>query len=176
MRAVLVGLTVLVVSTLSPAAAFAQQPAVPAPSPGGSRTMVSAADVAALIAKAKVDRKENQALLAQSMIRLDPYNVSLEYRAAVANAAVHETEAELFYVIDGSAMLVTGGKLKNETRTNAANLSGSGIEGGVSRHVSKGDFIMVPEGTPHWFSSIDGTVVLMSLHLPRAPKTASAAH
>ena len=31
----------------------------------------------ALIAKAKVDRKENQALLAQSMIRLAPYNVSL---------------------------------------------------------------------------------------------------
>src|SRR5262245_47686142 len=102
MRAVLAGLTVLIVGT----SAFAQQPAAPASS-GGSRTMVSAADVAALIAKAKVDRKENQALLAQSMIRLDPYNVSLEYRAAVANAAVHETEAELFYVIDGSAMLVT---------------------------------------------------------------------
>ena len=132
--------------------------------------MVSAADVAAMIAKAKVDRKDNQALLAQSMIRLDPYNVSLEYRAAVANAAVHETEAELFYVVDGSAMLVTGGKLKNETRTNAANLSGSGIEGGLSRHVAKGDFIMVPEGVPHWFSQIDGTVVLMSLHLPHAPK------
>ena len=76
MRAVLVGLTLLVVSTLSPTA-FAQQPAVPAPSSSGSRTMVSAADVAALIAKAKVDRKENQALLAQSMIRLAPYNVSL---------------------------------------------------------------------------------------------------
>ena len=173
MRAVLVGLTLLVVSTLSPAA-FAQQPASPAPSSGGSRTMVSAADVAAMIAKAKVDRKENQALLAQSMIRLAPYNVSLEYRATVANAAVHETEAELFYVIDGSAMLVTGGKLKSESRTNDSNLTG--IEGGVSRHVSKGDFIMVPEGTPHWFSAIDGTVVLMSLHLPRAPKAASAAH
>jgi hypothetical protein len=25
---------------------------------------------------------------------------------------------------------------------------------------------MVPERTPHWFSAIDGTVVLMSLHLP----------
>jgi len=175
MRAVLVGLTLLVVSTLSPTA-FAQQPAAPAPSSSGSRTMVSAADVAALIAKAKVDRKDNQALLAQSMIRLAPYNVSLEYRSAVANAAVHETEAELFYVIDGSAMLVTGGKLKNESRTNDANLTGSGIEGGVSRHVSKGDFIMVPEGTPHWFSAIDGTVVLMSLHLPRAPKAATAAH
>ncbi|HUK33727.1 MAG TPA: cupin domain-containing protein [Vicinamibacterales bacterium] len=171
MRAGLAGLTVVLVSSV----ALAQQPASPASSPAASRTMVSAADVAALIAKAKVDRKENQALLAQSMIRLDQYNVSLEYRAAVANAAVHETEAELFYVIDGSAMLVTGGRLKNETRTNASNLTGSAIEGGVSRHVAKGDFVMVPEGTPHWFSAIDGTIVLMSLHLPHAPKVAAAA-
>jgi mannose-6-phosphate isomerase-like protein (cupin superfamily) len=167
MRGVLAGLTLLLVST----AASAQQPAA---SPGTGRTMVSAADVAAMIAKAKVDRKDNQALLAQSMIRLDQYNVSLEYRAAVANAAVHETEAELFYVVDGSATLVTGGKLKNESRTNAANLSGSGIDGGQSRHVAKGDFIMVPEGVPHWFSQIDGTVVLMSLHLPHPPKTTTA--
>lgn len=168
MRAVLAGLTLVLMSS----AAFAQQPVAPALA--APRTMVSAADVAALIAKAKVDRKDNQALLAQSMLRLDQYNVSLEYRAAVANASAHETEAELFYVVDGSAMLVTGGKLKNETRTNATNLSGSGIEGGVSRHIAKGDFVMVPEGTPHWFSAIDGTVVLMSLHLPHAPKPAAA--
>jgi mannose-6-phosphate isomerase-like protein (cupin superfamily) len=166
MRATLAGLTLVLVSSV----AFAQQPA-PATSGAASRTMVSSADVAALIAKARVDRKEGQALLAQSMIQLAPYNVSLEYRAAVANAAVHETEAELFYVVDGSAMLVTGGRLKEEKRTNAANLSGSAIEGGTSRHVAKGDFIMVPEGTPHWFSSIDGTIVLMSLHLPRARPT-----
>jgi mannose-6-phosphate isomerase-like protein (cupin superfamily) len=170
MRAVLAVLTLLSVSSVT----FAQQPAGTS-SGASSRTMVSAADVAALIAKARVDRKEGQALLAQSMIQLAPYNVSLEYRAAVANAAVHETEAELFYVVDGSAMLVTGGKLKDEKRTNAANLTGSGIDGGQSRHVAKGDFIMVPEGVPHWFSAIDGTVVLMSLHLPRAPKAASTA-
>ncbi len=162
MRAVIVGLAVVVASH----SAFAQQPA----SSAAGRTMVSAADVTAMIAKAKADRKEGQALLAQSMIQLAPYNVSLESRNAVANAAVHDREAELFYVIDGSATLVTGGKLKDEKRTNAENLSGSGIEGGESRHVAKGDFVMVPEGTPHWFSAIDGTVVLMSLHLPRGAK------
>ena len=165
MRVLMAGFVVI----LTASAAFAQQPPAPAAA-AGSRTMVSASDVTALIAKAKAERKDNQALLAQSMIQLAPYNVSLEYRAAVANAAVHETEAELFYVIDGSATLVTGGKLTNENRTNAANLSGSGIEGGVSRRVAKGDFIMVPEGTPHWFSAIDGTVVLMSLHLPHSPQ------
>jgi len=165
MRVFMAGFAVI----LTASAAFAQQSPAPA-SAAASRTMVSASDVTALIAKAKAERKDNQALLAQSMIQLAPYNVSLEYRAAVANAAVHETEAELFYVIDGSATLVTGGKLTNENRTNAANLSGSGIEGGVSRRVAKGDFIMVPEGTPHWFSAIDGTVVLMSLHLPHSPQ------
>jgi len=165
MRVLMAGFVVI----LTASAAFAQQPPAPAAA-AASRTMVSAADVTALIAKAKAERKDNQALLAQSMIQLAPYNVSLEYRAAVANAAVHETEAELFYVIDGSATLVTGGKLTNENRTNAANLSGSGIEGGVSRRVAKGDFIMVPEGTPHWFSAIEGTVTLMSLHLPHPVK------
>ena len=165
MRVLMAGFVVI----LTASAAFAQQPPAPAAA-AATRTMVSAADVTTLIAKAKAERKDNQALLAQSMIQLAPYNVSLEYRAAVANAAVHETEAELFYVIDGSATLVTGGKLTNENRTNAANLSGSGIEGGVSRRVAKGDFIMVPEGTPHWFSAIDGTVVLMSLHLPHSPQ------
>jgi mannose-6-phosphate isomerase-like protein (cupin superfamily) len=169
MRAGFTGLTLVFVSSM----AFSQQPAAPAAASG--RTMVSAADVAAMMARARVARKPDQPLLAQSMIRLDQYNVSLEYRALVANAAVHETEAELFYVVDGSATLVTGGRLKNETRTNAANLSGSGIEGGQSRHVAKGDFIIVPEGQPHWFSAIDGTVVLMSLHLPHAPKAPATA-
>ena len=60
-------------------------------------------------------------------------------------------------------------QLTNEKRTNAENLTGTGIEGGQSRHVAKGDFVMVPEHTPHWFSKIDGTVVLMSLHLPHKP-------
>ena len=158
-------ITTLILIGLS-SAASAQ---APAPAAATARTMVSAADVTALIAKAKADRKDNQAIVAQSLLQLAPYNVSLEYRASVGNAAVHETEAEMFYVIDGSATLVTGGKLTNENRTNAENLTGTGIEGGTTRHVAKGDFVMVPEKTPHWFSAIEGTVVLMSLHLPLKP-------
>jgi mannose-6-phosphate isomerase-like protein (cupin superfamily) len=131
------------------------------------KTYASSADVAALIAKAKTDRKENQANFIQQILQLAPYNANLEYRAAVGPAAVHEKEAELFFVIEGSGTLVTGGKLVGETRTNPENLSGTAIEGGASRPVSKGDFFIVPENTPHWFGSINGTLVLMSLHVPR---------
>jgi len=98
MRLLIIGLAAVVSF-----AASAQQPAPGSASAAASRTMVTAADVAALIAKAKAERKDNQPILAQPLIQLAPYNVSLEYRASVGNAAVHETEAELFYVIDGSA-------------------------------------------------------------------------
>ncbi|HLH42513.1 MAG TPA: cupin domain-containing protein [Bryobacteraceae bacterium] len=142
---------------------LAQQPAA-TPS---IKLYSSASDVAAMIAKAKANRKDNQPIVTDRILQLAPYNANLEYRASVGPAAVHEKEAELFYVIDGSATLTTGGKLTQETR-NGDNLQGQGIEGGMSRAISKGDFVIVPENTPHWFSKIDGVLVLMSLHVPRA--------
>jgi mannose-6-phosphate isomerase-like protein (cupin superfamily) len=151
-------------ATVFAVAAFAQQ--------GGSsgaaamKTYASSADVQAMIAKAKAERKD-QPLIAQPILRLAPYNASLEYRAAVGPAAVHEKEAELFYVIEGGGTLVTGGNLVNEKRANAGNLNGTAIEGGMTQKISKGDFAIVPENTPHWFSQIDGVLVLMSLHVPR---------
>lgn len=148
--------------TLLTGAVVAQGPAPQAP-----KTYTSAAEITAMMAKAKADRKPDQANLTQNILRLTPYAASLEYRGAVGPAAVHEKEAEFFYVIDGSGTLVTGGKLVGETR-NGANLTGTAIEGGSKQNVAKGDFMVVPEGTPHWFSPINGTLVLMSLHVPRA--------
>src|SRR6266566_3151392 len=158
------GLIVFALGLIS-GSALAQQAA---PAGQALKTFVSSADVTALIAKAKATRKPDQANLVQPLLQLAPYTANLEYRAAVANGAVHEKEAEMFYVVDGAGTLVTGGKLTGETRTNAENLSGSGIEGGKSQRVAKGDFIMVPENTPHWFSAIEGSLTLMSIHLPRA--------
>ena len=154
--------TITLVFAMLPAAAIAQQPAADA-----MKTFASSADVTAMIAKAKSERKENQPLVTQRILQLAPYSANLEYRASVGPAAVHEKEAEMFYVIDGSATLVTGGKLVKESRTNPENLTGTGIEGGTPRAVSKGDFVIVPENTPHWFSAINGSITLMSLHVPR---------
>src|SRR4029077_9949946 len=45
------------------------------------------------------------------------YQVLVEHRAPKPQAAaVHENDAELFYMIDGWGTMVTGGKLVNETR------------------------------------------------------------
>jgi mannose-6-phosphate isomerase-like protein (cupin superfamily) len=145
--------------------ASAQQP----PAAPRAKLFSSGADVTAMIAKAKAERKPDQANFTQPILQLAPYNANLEYRVAGinANATVHEKEAEMFYVVEGSGTLITGGKLKEEKRTNPENLAGTGIDGGQRRKVAKGDFIMVPENTPHWFGEIDGALVLMSVHVPR---------
>jgi mannose-6-phosphate isomerase-like protein (cupin superfamily) len=135
--------------------------------PRETKTFASAADVAALITRAKNEHKEGQPTLVQTILHVAPYNTNLEYRTGVGPAAVHEKDAEFFYVLDGSGTLMMGGKLTGEKRRNPENLTGTGVDGGTSRAVSKGDIIFVPQGTPHWFSKIDGTLILMSMHVPR---------
>jgi mannose-6-phosphate isomerase-like protein (cupin superfamily) len=153
--------TVAFLFVVSAIAGSAQTP--PAP-----KLFAGAGDVTSMIAKAKAERKPDQANFIQPIVRLAPYNANLEYRvgSVEAPASVHETEAEMFYVIEGTGTMVTGGKLVDEKRTNAANLSGTKIEGGESRKLAKGDFLIVPAGTPHWITGIDGALALMTLHLP----------
>lgn len=159
--------TFCTIFTLFSSAAIAQQPAAQTPPPP-AKLFAGAGDVTAMIAKARSERKPDQANFSQPIVRLAPYSANLEYRAAGLNApaSVHEREAEMFYVVEGSGTLVTGGTLHDEKRTNAENLSGSAIDGGTRRQVGKGDWVMVPEKTPHWFTELDGTLVLMSIHLP----------
>jgi mannose-6-phosphate isomerase-like protein (cupin superfamily) len=142
-------------------ASLAQAPAAPA-----MKTYASSADVQALIAHARQIHK-NEPTIIQPILSLAPYRASLEYRTATGPAAVHEKEAEIFYVIEGSGTLTTGGKLVDEKRQNATNLGGSGITGGEARTVAKGDFIIVPENTPHQYTGIKGELILMSMHVPR---------
>jgi mannose-6-phosphate isomerase-like protein (cupin superfamily) len=150
------------------AMAMAQQPnqqRVPQP----DKTFAGAADVEAMIAKAKNERKPDQANFAQPLLRLAPYTVNLEYRVEGIDtpATVHEKEAELIYVVEGTGTLTTGGKLVGEKRTNATNLSGTAVDGGSPQRISKGDYIFVPENTPHSFTRTQGRLVIMSIHVPR---------
>jgi mannose-6-phosphate isomerase-like protein (cupin superfamily) len=92
---------------------------------------------------------------------------------------VHIHEAEVFYVIDGSCTFVSGGKLTEPKQTNPENLSGTAIEGGTTTTLSKGDFMVVPENTPHQVTAVlGGPVVFMTLHVPRpaAGATTSSAN
>ena len=151
-----------------PHSSSAQAPAGQA-SPAAPRLFAAAGDVTAMIERARKERKPDQANFIQPIVGLRPFNANLEYRAAGINAPAssHDKDAELFYVVEGAGTVVTGGTLKDERRTNPENLTGTAIEGGTSRKLAKGDWVLVPEKTPHWFTQVEGALVLMSIHLPR---------
>ncbi len=149
---------------LLPSALAAQQAgaATPAPTDRTTASVFTAQTLAAELAKLPGDRPAASV----RVFSLAPYTVSVERRLALPQgASLHEGQAELFYVVDGSATLLTGGKLIGETR-NGPNLSGKGLEGGVAQKFAKGDFLIVPSGVPHQFVDIQSPVVLMSLYLP----------
>ncbi len=162
MRAILVAITALGLG----APALAQPTLTPQPV---DRTYVSSADIATAMSKIGADVAGGKPGGGARLLQFGGYASNLEYRTAVGTSGLHETEDELFFVVDGSGVLVTGGKLIDPKRQDARNLLGSGVEGGVARTVGKGDTFVVLKNTPHWFSAINGRLVMISMRLPETP-------
>ena len=166
------GLCLVAVAGAALAQPQAQPPvpatAAPAQTLPSVNVFASSAEVQALIANARKMHPAGQPNFNQRLLSLAPYATNLEHRTATGPASTHEKNAELFYVVEGAATLITGGTLIGEKRTNPANLSGTGIAGGESRPFAKGDVFIVPQNTPHQVKDPkDGEVILISLHIPR---------
>lgn len=144
---------------------YAQAPA-PTPTDRTKATHFRAADLHAALAKLPKDR-------AASSVRVftfDPFNVAVEQRQPMPQgAASHSDRAELFFVIDGSGTMLTGGTI-TDGKPNGTNTQGTTITGGTRIEFAKGDFIMVPSGVPHQFVDLTSAVQVMSMYLPNAAK------
>ena len=134
----------------------------PAPTDRTKATLFSAADLQAALAKLPADRPAASV----RVFTLDPYSVGVEQRQPLAQgAASHADRAELFYVIDGTGTMLTGGTIA-DGKVNGVNTQGTAISGGTRIEFAKGDFIMVPSGVPHQFVDLKAPVHVMSMYLP----------
>ena len=84
--------------------------------------------------------------------------VSGSHRAKAGQVEVHDTETDVIYVVDGKATFVTGGTMVGGKMTRPGQLMGSDIKGGQTHYLSKGDVIVVPARTPHWFKEVPQSV------------------
>jgi mannose-6-phosphate isomerase-like protein (cupin superfamily) len=131
------------------------------------KLFASAAEVDAALAKVRAEHKPGNNVVV--LVSVGPYPAQLEYRipGAPPSASVHKAQAEFITVIAGGCTLITGGTLA-DPKDNGANMGGSGITGGTSRKVAKGDTIMVPPGTPHQYADVQGELAMVTLHMPMA--------
>jgi glc operon protein GlcG len=84
----------------------------------------------------------------------DKYMVHTSRRDKAGVAEVHTKDADIIYVQDGSATFVTGGTVVEPTPTEPNEIRGREINGGETRTITKGDVVIVPAGTPHWFKDV----------------------
>lgn len=85
------------------------------------------------------------------------YKIHASRRVEAGQAEVHTRDTDIIYVLDGSVTFVTGGTVVEPREIGPDEIRGTRIEGGTARALSKGDVMVVPAGTPHWFSQVDET-------------------
>lgn len=84
------------------------------------------------------------------------YMVHASRREKEGMSEVHELETDIIYVLDGTATFVTGGRSVGAKQTAPNEFRGTMIDGGDTRILKKGDVVIIPKGTPHWFKQVDG--------------------
>ena len=127
----------------------------PPAAPSKPAIYVSGADIAAVLQKAGAG---GSGMNASNVTNSDHYRINVIRRTQAAGAIVHRPGTELHYILEGSGTLVTGG-----TVNRPAGGGTSTIDGGVTRRVVKGDAILVPEGTPHQYTAVDGQIVYLEV-------------
>jgi mannose-6-phosphate isomerase-like protein (cupin superfamily) len=143
----------------------------------GAQTERSATDVTALAIQEALKQapKDSVSDTPMRVVDVGGYNVGvyLVYRpkSTVQMPALHETKVvEVLYILEGAGTLVTGGTLTGQSRRSAASnsplaavntVTGTRIEGGVSRRVSKGDVVVIPGYTPHQFTDAESDITYL---------------
>lgn len=93
-----------------------------------------------------------------SLVTAPDLTVIGNYRNKPGHVEVHEKETDVFHVIDGEATFVTGGAMVGGKATRPGQWAGTDVKGGQTHHLTKGDVIVIPAGTPHWFKEVPKSI------------------
>jgi glc operon protein GlcG len=105
------------------------------------------------------DKNKVDAAFAQGSVLLDGsdgrnYMVHASRREKPGQAEVHAKDADVIYVLKGSAKFITGGEAVDGKTIAPDEIRGTGIQGGDTRQIAQGDVIVVPHGVPHQFLEV----------------------
>ena len=91
------------------------------------------------------------------------YMIHTSRRTEPGKVEVHAEDTDLIYVLEGGATFVTGGTLLDGKSIAPGEIRGTQLRGGTTRMLVKGDVIVVPNGTPHWFQAVEGPLLYYTI-------------
>jgi glc operon protein GlcG len=100
------------------------------------------------------------------LLEVPGYKIHASRREGPGQVEVHRKDTDIIYVLSGAATFVTGGTMVDGKDTGPDEVRGASIQGGETRRLVKGDLIVVPSGTPHWFREVSGpmTYYVVKVH------------
>ena len=116
---------------------------------------IKSTDIASALQSAAAERPS---MAVSSITNSDEYRVNLIRRTEAAGAIVHQRGTELHFITEGAGTLVTGGIVNRPSDGGRAS-----IDGGVAVRVSKGDAVLIPEGTPHQYTAVEGAITYLEV-------------
>jgi mannose-6-phosphate isomerase-like protein (cupin superfamily) len=96
------------------------------------------------------------------------YQVFAVRRDAPGSVEHHALDTDIVMVLEGAATFVTEGVITEPRTLRANEQTGSGIRDGRARRVARGDVIVVPNGTPHWFREVMPAIRYFAVKLRQA--------
>src|SRR5216684_313522 len=131
-----------------------------------SGTVISADEIATTLKQSIANNVIDQPVKAADVPGGHKASLALLRRTKPETTAlIHNRVTEIYQITEGSGTIVTGGTLENPTamdltRLNAGPSQTGTNTGGESKHVGPKDVIIVPAGTPHRFSQLDGPAIV----------------
>jgi len=92
------------------------------------------------------------------LVRGSNYKVDASHRDEAGMVEIHTRDTDIIYVLEGTATLVAGGTTIDAKTIEPEEIRGKESRGGESRVVTKGDVVIIPNGTPHWFKEVKGSI------------------
>jgi quercetin dioxygenase-like cupin family protein len=93
-----------------------------------------------------------------TLVNAPDLKIQIAHRATSGEVEVHDKETDTFYVLDGSATLITGGTMVGGKVTEPNQHRGKSITGGEAHQLTKGDVVVIPAGIPHWFKEVPSSI------------------
>ncbi|HEV7218999.1 MAG: cupin domain-containing protein [Terriglobales bacterium] len=103
-----------------------------------------------------------------TLINSSNYKVMTAQRTEAGSVEVHTKYADVFYIVEGGATIITGGKVIGQTMTSSDEPRGTSIEGGDPHEVGAGDVMVIPAGVPHWMKDIKAPMLYFVVKVKKA--------
>ena len=102
---------------------------------------------------------EEKGSASETLEKYPHHYTMLAFRSRSGAGELHQNFADLFYILDGHASVITGGEVVDPKTTGPGEILGTSVKGGTRQELKAGDVVHIPAGMPHQMILADGETV-----------------